>query len=409
MHVELREKPTEDGTEVRYFELRFDGEREISGTAIRYGDVAVIFGEKERFEPGSFGDVSTADAIMNVMHERARPIARTGGGGMIVDDNGIAVSVRATLPETQDANDTLALVRSKVLRGLSVEFRAKKWRYEGPEKDQTRVIEEAELRGVGVVDRPAYPGSRINPRVKPTEENEMDEAEVRKIVEEALSKRDGDAGLDQEALISTLTEAWKADRSATEDSVKGQIAAAFTERDEARAAEHKADEDRRATETKAEEDRKATETQTEEERKAFEAEAERKADLRVTFASLYPEGFDARGKSSKELLVAAVGTEVEGAENRSEDYLLGKAEAILERHAEALKNAPNGGAGDGGGTRPVTGADDPRGIRFLGSAAPHDREPRKPRAYGSRELREIGYGDVRTNRIQHQSRSRVCR
>ena len=314
---------------------------------------------------------------------------------MILDDIGTEVRVKAALPETQDANDTLALVRSKVLRGLSVEFRAKKWRYDdaktgekgrtgtveeygGDERSRIRVIEEAELRGVGVVDRPAYPESKINPRAKPNEENEMDEAEVRRIIEEALSKRDGDAGLDQEALISTLTEAWKADRTATEDSVKAQIGDAFKERDEARAEQEKAEEDRKATEAKAEEDRKAVETQTEEDRKAFEVEAERKADLRVTFASLYPEGFEARGKSSKELLVAAVGKEVEGAENRDEGYLLGKAEAILERHAEALKNAPNGGAGGGGGGTSADSAGSgsrPRGIRFLGSAAPHDRKP----------------------------------
>ena len=49
--------------QTRYVELRFDGENVIEGTLMRYGDTATLpWGEKERFESGAFGDVSTLDA-----------------------------------------------------------------------------------------------------------------------------------------------------------------------------------------------------------------------------------------------------------------------------------------------------------------------------------------------------------
>ena len=53
--------PVKGQTYQRYFELRYDpamGERIIQGTALRYGDTATFpWGDKERFEPGAFGDL----------------------------------------------------------------------------------------------------------------------------------------------------------------------------------------------------------------------------------------------------------------------------------------------------------------------------------------------------------------
>ena len=142
--------------ERRFCELRAEAaERVLSGTAIRYGDVATLPWGRERFEAGAF-DVRAADVILNSMHDRASPLARTGGGLMLTD-SATALEIRAELPETRAANDVLELVRAKVLRGLSIEFNAKRERMLGG----VRVIERAELRGVAVVDNPAYPGSVI--------------------------------------------------------------------------------------------------------------------------------------------------------------------------------------------------------------------------------------------------------
>ena len=279
---------------------------------------------------------------MNMQHTRFMPIARSGGGGLIVSDDGSEVAIRAELPDTQAANDTMELIKKRVLRGLSIEFRMMESRYEGPQNDRTEIIEKAELRGVAVVDRPAYPASRVDPRAEARKEDQtLDEKQVRQLIEEALAKRsDEGKPLDVDALVRAVVEAATSDREAIEKGVKAQIEAAMKERDEARAAEQKTADEKREADEAAEAARKEAETQATATREAFEEEAERKADLRVTFAELYPKDYEARGKTSKELLIAAVGDEVPNAETRSEDYLEAKAEGILERKRAATTTAP---------------------------------------------------------------------
>ena len=152
---------TDKTTERRFSELRQEGRR-VSGVLLRYGDVAALPWGRERFEPGAFGDVTGADVILNTAHERARPLARTGGGGLELIDTREALNIRATLPITQDANDTLSLIKSGVLRGLSLEFSSIAERMEG----DTRILERAELRGLAVVDRPAYSDSLVTARAE---------------------------------------------------------------------------------------------------------------------------------------------------------------------------------------------------------------------------------------------------
>ena len=145
--------------EKRYTELRQQG-RVLIGTAIKYGDVATLPFGKERIESGAFGSVTHTDAILNAQHDRGTPLARTGGGGLVLTDSPSALIIRADLPDTQPANDVLELVRKKVLRGLSIEFKATQERQE----NDLRVIEKAELAGVSVVDSGAYPNSTIEAR-----------------------------------------------------------------------------------------------------------------------------------------------------------------------------------------------------------------------------------------------------
>ena len=143
----------------RFFELRQAGDRRLAGTVMRYGDVAQIGAAlRERFEPGAFAPIG--DVILNAAHDRATPLARTDGGGLDLADSRGALELVADLPETTAANDVLALVRSGVLRGFSVEFLALRERFEG----DLRVVERARLGGVAIVDRPAYPDSEVEAR-----------------------------------------------------------------------------------------------------------------------------------------------------------------------------------------------------------------------------------------------------
>ena len=107
---------------------------------------------RETFEPGS---IEHRDTTLNIMHRQDRLVGRTAGGGVVLRDTGAALTMAATMPTTRDGDDALTLVRSGVLRGLSVEFRAIKDNFVG----DLRRISRAVLGGIGLVDRPAYAGS----------------------------------------------------------------------------------------------------------------------------------------------------------------------------------------------------------------------------------------------------------
>ena len=146
--------------ERRYVELRADAEgRVLRGVAVTYGDTAKLPFGRERIEAGAFAG-SMADVILNASHDRAAPLARTGGAGLELADSGERLAFAATLPETRAADDVLTLVRTGVMRGASIEMRVTGERFESG----VRVIERATLAAIGIVDTPAYPASEVEAR-----------------------------------------------------------------------------------------------------------------------------------------------------------------------------------------------------------------------------------------------------
>ena len=132
-------------------EVRVSG-RTLSGVAMPYGTVSPDF--RERFEPGAFGAVGTVD--LNLQHDPAVVVAR----GATLTDSPSALSVRATLPGGAAA---LVLVRRRALNGFSVEFNPTR---EHRDAAGVRVVEAADLTGLALVDRPAYPGARPEVRAR---------------------------------------------------------------------------------------------------------------------------------------------------------------------------------------------------------------------------------------------------
>ena len=146
--------------EFRYGDVEFrqgdDGLGVVVGTVIRYGDLAKLPWGTEEFKAGAFENVESADLIANRMHQRTQPIARTGAGLKVMDD-GEALRAEITLPDTTAGRDVANELGLRLLRGLSLEFRAIEDTVN--EDTQHRVVSKAEMFGFGVVDRPAYPGS----------------------------------------------------------------------------------------------------------------------------------------------------------------------------------------------------------------------------------------------------------
>ena len=144
-------------------ELRADsGGRTLTGVVVRYGDRASLYGFTELVRAGAF---SFDDVILNVQHDRGRALARTGGG-LTLQDGPDRMTMRAALPETREADDVLALVRSGVLRGLSVGMKVDRdeWRRVGG-RDR-RIVTKAVIRHIAVVDTPAYRDSSVQARAK---------------------------------------------------------------------------------------------------------------------------------------------------------------------------------------------------------------------------------------------------
>ena len=116
---------------------------------MRYGSVACIADVfDESVDAGAF---RFDDVILNRMHDRADPIARTGGGGLDLTDSTAALALRAMVPEYRA--DIRDMVARGILRGFSVEMTVEAEDWPTPRR---RMIRAATLHGIGLVDRPAY-------------------------------------------------------------------------------------------------------------------------------------------------------------------------------------------------------------------------------------------------------------
>ena len=135
------------------------GAPHFEGVIVRYNSIGAGDYGKERFEPRAFGDVSKLDISLTVQHDRGRQLARTPHTMMLSDSNSMLAMVSKP-PPTQEVIDARALVQAGILGGLSVEFRAIEERRE----NGVRVISRAQLAGVSIVDRPAYPASVVEAR-----------------------------------------------------------------------------------------------------------------------------------------------------------------------------------------------------------------------------------------------------
>ena len=143
--------------ERRGVEFRAEENGTLSGVLIPYGvasDVSGLF--RETFRAGSVRWGATV--LVNRQHDRARPLARLGSG-LTLTDASDALRATVALPDTSEGRDTRALCEAGICRGMSAEFRA--IREDWPTSGE-RVILEAELFGLAIVDEPMHSGAIID-------------------------------------------------------------------------------------------------------------------------------------------------------------------------------------------------------------------------------------------------------
>lgn len=139
----------------RKAELRAEG-RKLSGDVMRYGDVSPT--HRERFEPGS---IALADCVpLNFAHDQERALGWHPDGRLELRDSEESLTLEIDLPKIPLADRVLAEVRGGKRNGLSVEFESVKERRDGA----IRVIEQARLVGIGIVENPSYEQSQVEAR-----------------------------------------------------------------------------------------------------------------------------------------------------------------------------------------------------------------------------------------------------
>ena len=114
----------------------------------------------EVFTAGSFGNVEQADILLNVQHDRSRVLARAPGTMSLVDTQSpcchwLPNPQKRPKSETHGCWCRRAFCRAYQLSSI---------RIEEEHRNGLRVISKAELVGVAVVDRPAYPASTVEAR-----------------------------------------------------------------------------------------------------------------------------------------------------------------------------------------------------------------------------------------------------
>ena len=139
-------------------EFRADESRQspgrLVGTLLTYGERA---GDRaEVFEAGALSWASDG-VVLNRAHSDASPIMR-----VVPEVRGSEVVIDSALPNTTAGRDAAEELRTGLLKGLSVEFRAIRQTY----RNGVRVIQEAMLGGAGLVTSPAYQGSTAEVRRK---------------------------------------------------------------------------------------------------------------------------------------------------------------------------------------------------------------------------------------------------
>ena len=133
-------------------EVRAEG-RTLHGVVMTFGEVG---DRRERFKPGSL--VRAADTWLDLGHDVSRVLTWEGAGLTFTDDAD-ALRMRAELPRTPLASLALEQVRAGSRRALSVEFEAVTEYREA--QTGVRVIELANLHGVGLVESASFPSASV--------------------------------------------------------------------------------------------------------------------------------------------------------------------------------------------------------------------------------------------------------
>jgi len=144
--------------------------RKLGGYAAVYRQITDIGYYLEQLAPTAFRSVLQSDVRGLLNHDPNHLLARTANGTLKLSSDSHGLEFELTLPDTTLGNDVRAMVDSGLITGCSFGFvpNQQEWTtHEG--RDLRTHVEVAKLLDVSVVTFPAYEGTNVALRSKPTE------------------------------------------------------------------------------------------------------------------------------------------------------------------------------------------------------------------------------------------------
>lgn len=130
--------------------------RQITGLIVPFSQVGNTSAGPVQFAPGAFGDVKASDIVLNLEHDRTRPIGRGIDGTERVSPGGIAMTFQ--IAATTAGTDALIEAADGLRTGISIEANPTKYAYKGAIMHVTA----AQLKGAGLVTFPAFDAARVS-------------------------------------------------------------------------------------------------------------------------------------------------------------------------------------------------------------------------------------------------------
>lgn len=144
--------------------------RTLGGYAAVYRQITDIGYYLEQVAPTAFRSVLRSDVRGLLNHDPNHLLARTTNGTLKLTSDSHGLEFELDLPETTLGNDVRAMVDSGLITGCSFGFipNQQEWTtHEG--RDLRTHVEVAKLLDVSVVTYPAYDGTSVSLRSKPTD------------------------------------------------------------------------------------------------------------------------------------------------------------------------------------------------------------------------------------------------
>jgi len=149
---------------MKQMQLNFEGQvlaasvetRTIRGLVVPFSKVGNTSAGPVRFEFGAFGDIDPSQIVLNMEHDRTRPLGRGIGGSVEVSPAGISMAFK--IAPTGAGNDALVEASEGLRPAFSVEAKVNEYTIE----KGVMVVASANLEAVAHVTNPAFVDATIS-------------------------------------------------------------------------------------------------------------------------------------------------------------------------------------------------------------------------------------------------------